>query len=156
MVHQSCSLYDSSMPYCKASVDLIKCCNSPHMESFWTQSSSTTFGMLRAMALEKLDNTAFTTGEYVSNLAPVDRHRKCIRFKSASEYPHNSCQCHWRYRLSCQLNLINLQNKVLYFSNAIFCESKWGCTGNYFYEPFKNGDPWHSQRLKWSLGTPTI
>ena len=41
------------------------------MESFWTQSSSTTFGMLRAMALEKLDNTAFTTGEYVSNLAPV-------------------------------------------------------------------------------------
>ena len=36
MVHQSCSLYDSSMSYCKASVDLIKRSNSPDMEAFWS------------------------------------------------------------------------------------------------------------------------
>ena len=60
MVHQSCSLYDSSMSYCKASVDLIQRCNSPHMEALWTQSLSATFGKLRAMAMEKVDNTAST------------------------------------------------------------------------------------------------
>ena len=80
------------MSYCKASVDLIKCSNSPDMEAFWTQSLSTTLGKLRAMALEKVDNTAFTSGEYVSISAAVDRRRKCVRIKSASEYPRNNKQ----------------------------------------------------------------
>jgi hypothetical protein len=90
VVHQSCSLYDSSMSYCKASVDLIRICNSPHMESFWTQSLSSTFGKLRAMALDKCDNAAFTEGEFVSISAPVDRRRKCVRIKSASEHQSNN------------------------------------------------------------------
>jgi hypothetical protein len=95
VVHQSCSLYDSSMSYCKASVELIQRCNSPHMESFWTQSLSSTFGKLRAMALDKFENTAFTDGEYVSISAPVDRRRKCVRIKSASEHPRNRKQ-NWK------------------------------------------------------------
>jgi hypothetical protein len=95
VIHQSCSLYESSMSYCKASVELIQRCNSPHMESFWTQSLSSTYGKLRAMAFDKFDNSAATAGEYVSISAPVDRRRKCVRIKSASEHPHNNKQ-NWK------------------------------------------------------------
>ena len=90
MVHQSCSLYDSSMSYCKVSVDLIQRSKSPHMEAFWIQSLSTAFGELCAMAKEKVDNTASTSGEYVSISAAVDHRRKCVRIKSASEHPRNN------------------------------------------------------------------
>ena len=60
------------------------------MEAFWIQSLSTAFGELCAMAKEKVDNTASTSGEYVSISAAVDHRRKCVRIKSASEHPRNN------------------------------------------------------------------
>ena len=81
IVHQSCSLYDSSTSYTIRRFD-------PTLQftAHGIPLNSKFVYHICAMALEKFDKTAFTSRVHVSISSPVDRRRKCVAIKSASEF----------------------------------------------------------------------